>query len=108
MEKVVVFTCHKFPEMGVTPEILLKAQVIRLGEVAIDLHQHISELEANMARGTPTKVLKAQQKELTESVQKIQEVEGICVKAYVQVSQSWESLMDDAKLEKITEQLHNT
>ena len=50
-----------------------------------------------MTPSTPREVLKAQRKAVTKTMQKIQEVEALCAKAYAQVSQSWEALIDDAE-----------
>ena len=43
-----------------------------------------------------------------EAVNKIEEVEAICVKVVDQVSQDWESLIEDVELEKVTEEIRTT
>ena len=41
----------------------------------------------------------------TNAVKKIEEMEALCAKSFEQVSQTWESLIDDEDLEKFVKQL---
>ena len=41
-----------------------------------------------------------------EDAQKIEQEEAVCAKVADQVSQAWVSLIDDAKLQKVVEELH--
>ena len=59
-----------------------------------------------MTPSTPLEVLEARWNAVKEATQKIQEVEALCAKAYEQVSQSWEALIDDAELEQVTEKIY--
>ena len=54
------------------------------------------------------KVLKDRQNIVKETAQKIQEAKALYAKAYEQVSQSWEALVDDKELEKVIKQFHTT
>ena len=45
---------------------------------------------------------------MIEAVKRIEEVESQCTKVVDQVSQNWESLIDDDELEKVTEELRTT
>ena len=57
---------------------------------------------------TPTEVLEEQRKEETKAATNIEEAKELCARVIKQVSQSWEYLIDDKEMEKVTEQLHNT
>ena len=63
--------------------MLLEAIIVWLGEVVVDLHKRIIELETKLIPSTPPKVLEARWKEVTETTQKIQEAEALCAKSYV-------------------------
>ena len=41
-----------------------------------------------------------------ETTQNIEEVEALCAIAVKQVSQSWESLIDDTEVEQVIEKMH--
>ena len=52
-----MFACHEIPEVGVIADMLPESRVIRLGEIAIEFHQGILELEAKLLPSTPCEVL---------------------------------------------------
>ena len=51
-------------------------------------------------------MLEEQRKASIEYAQKIEEAEAVCAKVFDQVSHAWEALIEDAKLEKVEEELH--
>ena len=57
LEQVVSLVYHRIPEVGVTPNMIPKAWVIRLGEVATNFWQIIAKLEAKILPSTPPKLL---------------------------------------------------
>ena len=85
--------------------MVVEAKVFRLGEIEEDLCKKVVELEAQVTPSTPLQVLEERRKEATEDAKKIEDVKALFAKAFDQVSQAWEYLINDKELEKITEQL---
>ena len=65
-------------------------------------------METKLNPNTPPKVLEDRWNIVKETAYKIQEAEALSAKAYQQVSQSWEALVDDTELEQVTKQFHTT
>ena len=85
---------------------MLSEDFFLLGEVDENLRKSVAKLEIKMNPNTPPKVLETQHKVGTKKVQNIQKAKVLCAKEYAQVSQLWETLLDDAELEKVTKKLH--
>ena len=62
-------------------------------------------MEVQVRPRTPPEVLEEQRKAIREVAQNIEEAKAVCAKAVDQVSQDWEEIIDDAELEKVTEEL---
>ena len=90
------------------PENFSEAKVFRLGEVAGNFQKRVTELELQVKPSTTPEVLEERIKATTEAVTKIKEVEALCAKVVKQVSHSWEALINDEELERVTEQLRAT
>ena len=80
----------------------------KLAEILEDLCNRVMELESKMMPNTSPQVLEEQKKAATKDVQKIVEAKELYAKVVKQVSQSWESLINDKELEQVTEKFHTT
>ena len=50
-------TCQEIPEVEITPNMILEAQVFNLGEVSTEFRQRITELDDKLLPCTPPEVL---------------------------------------------------
>ena len=57
LEQVVSLSYQEIPELKVIPNLILEAQVFKLGEVTSDCQQKIEELESNIIPHTASEVL---------------------------------------------------
>ena len=57
LEQAIDASCWDIPELGVIPEMISKARVVKLGEVVNDFLQKIVELEAKLVPSIPPEVL---------------------------------------------------
>ena len=71
MEQVVALSCHEFFEEGITTKMLPDAKVFRFGQVVVNLHRQIAELETKLTPNTPPEVLEVRQNAVTKNAQKI-------------------------------------
>ena len=80
-------------------------KVLRLGQIATDLKKKVTELEEKRIPSTPIEVMERRRDTTTQAAKRIEEVKKICAKAIEQVSNTWESLMDDEQSHNIASHL---
>ena len=101
MENAIEATCHEVLEVGVIPEMISEARVIRLREFITDFQQNIVEQEAKRVPSTPPKLLEQQHMQIQGDVQDIKDTEYYCYKEYEEFSQAWGSLIENFELQYI-------
>ena len=78
------------------------AKIARLAELVTDLKKKVVQLEEQRTPNTPPEVSAQRRDATTKVANKIENAKHACAKAVDQVSQTWETLMDDEQSQEIT------
>ena len=106
ISKAIALSSKNFAEEGITKEMAPYAKVSQLAEIMVGLRRKITKLQEQRRPITPQKyMLERRRDAAAQVVKRIEEAEETCAKDVDQVSQTWEALMDDAKSEKLANEM---